>query len=419
MQMAEANPKIAVNPRKLLDDYRRVRQFSETLCEPLTAEDCAIQSMPDVSPSKWHLAHSTWFFEQFILAEYQKAYQPFHPQYAYLFNSYYVSKGERHARPRRGLLSRPSLAEILEYRHEIDHRITQWLGTGDLPADIQHLVTLGLNHEQQHQELLLMDIKHVFSCNPLFPTYSSDNIIGSYAAEEGQWLCHEGGLVSIGLPAVDVATSSTFCYDNETPRHKQWLEPFALSNRLVSNLEWLEFIADGGYQNPQLWLSEGWDWCQTNDINQPLYWHASEDGWKEFTLHGLQYLAPHQPVSHISFFEAAAFATWAGARLPSEAEWEISARGNDNSFALQPSHCHNSYFGQLWQWTSSAYQPYPGFRALAGSLGEYNGKFMSSQMVLRGSACITPPGHSRNSYRNFFYPSMRWQFAGLRLARNV
>lgn len=417
MQMAEAD-RTADTERdtSLVQTYRRVRQFSEALCQPLSPEDCTIQSMPDVSPSKWHLAHTTWFFEQFILAEYRKPYQPFHPEFAYLFNSYYVSQGERHARPQRGLLSRPSLAEIVDYRREIDHRITTWLTQlGDVPAEIEQLVTLGLNHEQQHQELLLMDIKHVLSCNPLLPAYSTDSLPDCAALEQSSWTKHEGGLLSIG----QLPHRESFCYDNETPRHKLWLEPFELNSALVSNNDWLAFMNDGGYQNPLLWLSDGWDWRQKNAVSKPFYWQQRQDDWYEFTLHGLQALDAHRPVCHVSYYEAAAFALWSGARLPTEAEWEHSASNDESPFALHPYSCAAGYFGQSWQWTSSAYQAYPGFKPLAGSLGEYNGKFMSSQMVLRGSASITPPGHSRCSYRNFFYPHMRWQFAGLRLARDA
>lgn len=415
----EVSTESVSSAQAMLEHYRRVRQLSETLCAPLSPEDCAIQSMPDVSPSKWHLAHTTWFFEQFILAEYQKAYQPFHPQYAYLFNSYYISQGERHARPQRGLLSRPSLHQVLAYRHEIDRRIAEFLCSENLPTEIHSLVTLGLNHEQQHQELLLMDIKHVLSCNPLLPAYSEKERTPSRASSPPRWITHSGGLQEIGRTVAREASDAHFCYDNETPRHKQWLEPFAINSHLVSNGEWLEFIRDGAYQNPLLWLSEGWDWCQQNDISHPLYWQASDTEWQEFTLQGQVPLDHNQPVCHISYYEAAAFANWAGARLPTEAEWEYAAGEDHSVFDLHPNNCENGDFGQVWQWTASAYQPYPGFKALAGGLGEYNGKFMSSQIVLRGSASITPSGHSRRSYRNFFYPHMRWQFAGLRLARDA
>ncbi len=417
MPMAEAEHDIAATPNSSLrQNYRRVRRRSEELCATLTPEDCALQSMPDASPGKWHLAHTTWFFEQFILAEYLKLYQPFHPQFSYLFNSYYVSKGERHARPERGLLSRPALTEILDYRHAIDTLIESWLGElDDIPAKIEQLITLGLNHEQQHQELLLMDIKHLFSCNPLLPAYSDAAFPDNPDAPSSGWTHHEGGLVSIG----NDAESKDFCYDNETPAHKCWVNAFELNKNLVSNQDWQNFITDGGYHNPLLWLSEAWEWREQNNIRKPLYWQDDGEDRKEFTLYGVQPRAPHKPVCHISYFEAAAFATWAGARLPTEAEWEIAAPSNTADTGLHPTHCDKGYFGQLWQWTSSAYQAYPGFKPLTGSLGEYNGKFMSSQMVLRGSACITPEGHSRNTYRNFFYPHMRWQFAGLRLAKDA
>lgn len=404
----------ALKPSSVAESYRAVRQFSETLCAPLAPEDCAIQSMPDVSPSKWHLAHTTWFFEQFILAESLRGYQPFHPQYAYLFNSYYVSKGERHARPERGLLSRPTLSEILDYRHAIDERLLNcWHANPDPDGRIAALIELGLNHEQQHQELLLMDIKHVFSCNPLLPAYSETPHALSKTCNS-EWRRHPGGLREIGHDGAG------FCFDNETPRHRHWLEPFDIATQLVSNGDWLAFMEDGGYHNAALWLADGWDWCQHHQITAPLYWHHGDDGWREFSLHGLQPLDPAQPVVHISYFEADAYARWAGARLPTEAEWECSAVADEaGNHSLQPRAAPADFFGQVWQWTASPYQAYPGYKPLAGSLGEYNGKFMASQMVLRGSACITPPGHSRTSYRNFFYPHMRWQFAGLRLARDA
>ena len=404
MPMAQAASRTHPEP---LASYRRVRQFSEILCEPLQPEDTCIQSMPDVSPSKWHLAHTTWFFEQFILAEYCKGYQPFHPQYAYLFNSYYVSQGERYARPERGLLSRPTLEEILAYRRAIDDAMLSWLGEAEIEPGIAELITLGLNHEQQHQELLLMDIKHVFSCNPLQPAYHN-SAPAAPKAQKQTWREHPGGLIEIGH------TGTGFAFDNEQPRHKVWLEPFALSDTLVTNGDWLAFIEDGGYQTPSLWLAEGWDWRTEHRVNGPAYWLDNDS---EFTLNGQQPLDHELPVSHINFYEAAAFAQWAGCRLPSEAEWETLAQPNAVDHQLHP-HSHD-FFGQLWQWTASPYQPYPGFKPLRGGLGEYNGKFMSSQMILRGSACVTPPGHERTTYRNFFYPHQRWQFAGLRLARDT
>ncbi len=407
--MPKAQAASSIQPA-LLQSYTRVRQFSEQLCETLTAEDACIQSMPDVSPSKWHLAHTTWFFEQFILAESRKGYQPFHPQYAFLFNSYYISKGERHARPERGLLSRPTLQEIRQYRHAIDQQLLEWLSEPEaLTDEIAGLITLGLNHEQQHQELLLMDIKHVFSCNPLLPAFSDQPLLPTEPVEP-TWQEHPGGLIDIGH------TDKGFAFDNEQPRHKVWLEPFALANQLVSNSDWLTFIKDGGYETASLWLSEGWDWCQQQTHKAPLYWQKRDGQWMEFTLHGLQPLDPHRPVCHINYYEAAAYAEWSGARLPREAEWEVLAEHNSCLHTLHPN--GHDFFGQLWQWTASPYQAYPGFKALPGSLGEYNGKFMASQMVLRGSACITPPGHERLTYRNFFYPHQRWQFAGLRLARD-
>lgn len=405
----------------LAEHYRGLRQASEALCAPLSAEDCALQSMPDASPAKWHLAHTSWFFEQFILRPHCPGYREFHPQFNYLFNSYYQGAGERHPRPRRGLLSRPSLDEVLAYRHHVDTALLEWLPAAHgTDGAIAALLLLGLNHEQQHQELLLMDIKHLLAQNPLAPAYAPppQSADSTETAPLG-WQRFEGGIQQFG------ADGSQFCYDNETPQHRALLEPFELATRLVSNGEWRDFIDDGGYQRPQLWLSDGWDWLQAEGVSAPLYWRADGDDWREFSLHGELSLAPARAVSHISYYEADAYARWAGARLPTEYEWELAAResSSDHRQQLEPA-CANGggmaqLFGALWQWTRSPYQPYPGFQPLAGVVGEYNGKFMANQMVLRGSACITPAGHSRASYRNFFYPHMRWQYAGLRLARDV
>lgn len=406
----------AINTAETLaQHYLSVRQHSEALCAPLRTEDYVVQSMPDVSPSKWHLAHVTWFFEQFILKPYCQDYCEYDPAYAYLFNSYYVSMGERHTRAERGLLSRPTVSQIMDYRQYVDNALCSWLMEcdADTLATISGLITLGLNHEQQHQELLLMDIKHVFSCNPLFPAYRESRS-QAQAAVNPSWQKHPGGITQIG----QTTDSSDFCYDNETPRHQALLQPFELCDQLVSNREWLAFIEDGGYQQHSLWLSDGWAWLDQEQIQAPLYWQQRDNEWLEFTLNGLQPLDPDAPVCHISFYEAEAYASWANARLPTEFEWEALAPDANNEAAHTHPNNHNAWYSQVWQWTRSAYAPYPGFKPLPGAVGEYNGKFMNNQYVLRGSACITPPGHSRRSYRNFFYPHMRWQFSGLRLARD-
>ena len=395
--------------------YLSIRQHSEALCAPLRTEDYVVQSMPDVSPAKWHLAHTTWFFEQFILKPHCDDYLEFDPQFAFLFNSYYVSMGERHTRAERGLLSRPTVSQIMDYRQHVDGALASWLCELDskLLANIIPLITLGLNHEQQHQELMLMDIKHVFSCNPLYPAYRDSQSTASDCPDL-EWLEQPGGITLSGAEIND-----DFCFDNETPRHQALLQPFAIANRLVSNADWLNFINDGGYSQHQLWLSDGWAWLDENKITAPLYWQQLDGEWFEFSLQGLHPLDLNAPVCHLSFYEAEAYATWAGVRLPTEFEWEAAAPNPSNETAnTLPNNC-NAWYNQVWQWTRSAYSPYPGFKPLGGALGEYNGKFMNNQYVLRGSACVTPPGHSRKTYRNFFYPHMRWQFAGLRIAKDL
>lgn len=440
----------------LIDAYQRIRTQTERLCDSLHAEDFVVQSMPDVSPTKWHLAHITWFFETFVLAEFQPDYKPHNPAYAFLFNSYYVSKGERHARPHRGLLSRPTVTEIMDYRHAVDDRMQALLqdklassteaantkneSGRELVRELINLVTLGLHHEQQHQELLLMDIKHVFSCNPLKPTYAIHQPPATKPAAELIWQAHVGGVRHIGRDPSD-----DFCFDNETPQHRVFVNDFQLANRTVTNSEWLDFIQDGGYQTASLWLSDGWNWLQANHDgahgsgyvmgqNAPLYWRQNEyNEWLEFTLHGEQAIDPNQPVCHVSFYEAEAYATWAGARLPTEAEWEVAnhdnldgSADNDSNSTVTKNFLDSQNFGPIggtnplgdvWEWTRSNYSPYPGYQPLPGSLGEYNGKFMNSQYVLRGGSFATPADHLRITYRNFFYPHMRWQFAGLRLAK--
>jgi ergothioneine biosynthesis protein EgtB len=401
---------------QLVQQYLVVRQHSEALCAPLRTEDYVVQSMPDVSPSKWHLAHISWFFEQFILLQHCPDYRCFDDNFGYLFNSYYVSMGERHTRAERGLLSRPTVSQIMDYRQYVDDALCSWLLELDTASldKITPLVVLGINHEQQHQELLLMDIKHVFSCNPILPAYR-DSETKAQPQPQAAWQQHPGGLGQAGQAIADTG----FCFDNETPRHQVLLPAFEISTTLVSNGDWLRFIEDSGYQQHALWLSDGWAWLDAENISAPLYWQKQQDQWYEFTLNGLQPLDTDAPVCHISFYEAEAYATWAGARLPTEFEWEASAPAvGDESPHTHPNNTAG-WYGQVWQWTRSAYAPYPGFKPLEGSLGEYNGKFMNNQYVMRGSACITPPGHTRNSYRNFFYPHMRWQFGGLRLARDL
>ncbi|MFY8149831.1 MAG: ergothioneine biosynthesis protein EgtB [Prochlorococcaceae cyanobacterium] len=387
------------------------RRCSEALIAPLEPEDLCLQGMADASPPKWHLGHTTWFFEEFLLRPHALGTEA-PARWRYLFNSYYDAVGERHPRPLRGLLSRPPIAEVLRWRRQVDRALEQLLERPDPP---DALLELGLQHEQQHQELLLMDLLDGFSRNPLEPAYREEHAAEgpealyrerSGGAGELQWLPHPGGLVEIGHPQATAGPggpSGGFAFDNEGPRHRVWLEPFALSSRLVNNGEYAAFIADGGYRRPELWMSEGWAVVQERGWHAPRYWRGAE----EFTLAGRCPRDPAAPVRHLSWFEAEAYARWAGARLPSEAEWEVVAAAGGLPQA----------FGLLWQWTGSPYRPYPGFRPAAGAVGEYNGKFMSSQVVLRGSAFLTPERHGRLTYRNFFPPSSRWMAAGLRLAR--
>ncbi|MEQ8495106.1 MAG: ergothioneine biosynthesis protein EgtB [Gammaproteobacteria bacterium] len=401
----------------LRDRFRAVRGASEALAAALSPEDACVQSMPDASPAKWHLAHVTWFFETFVLERAESDFRAHHPAFRELYNSYYNGIGRQFPRPQRGLITRPSLDEVLAYRRAVDTRVLAVLGD-DADAALLATVELGLHHEQQHQELLLMDIKHLLSVNPLHPAYADATAqVAAASAATGGWQDCAGGLVELG------AHGDAFSFDNETPRHRAWLEPYRLATRLVTNAEWCEFIADGGYTNPLLWLADGWATVSAEDWKAPLYWRNLDGEWFEFTLHGLQPLDPHAPVVHVSHFEADAYAQWAGARLPTEAEWEAALADQPcaPAFALHPRGSAGAQpfadaFGQVWQWTRSAYLPYPGFSPAAGAVGEYNGKFMSNQQTLRGSACITPSGHARVTYRNFFYPQQRWAFCGLRLA---
>lgn len=400
----------------LADRYRAVRGRTLELTASLSDEDQLIQSMPDASPSKWHLAHTSWFFETFVLSQ-RADYLPFDARFNYLFNSYYEAVGDRHPRAERGLLTRPSAAEVRSYRRHVDAAMLDLLQDG-AGASLS-LIELGLHHEQQHQELLLMDIKHAFSLNPIAPAYAPHRVHPARIAPDLEWTQVDGGLIEIGH------SGDGFAFDNEGPRHKVWVEPFRIANRLVTNGEWLAFVADGGYRRPSLWLSDGWAIVQREGWSAPLYWRETADGWWMFTLEGERPVDPASPVCHISYYEADAFARWAAARLPREAEWEAAAQGQFDCLceSLHPRPAIGSALAQLggevWQWTASPYTAYPGFRPADDPTGEYNGKFMSGQMVLRGGACITPAGHTRSTYRNFFPPAARWAFSGLRIASDV
>jgi ergothioneine biosynthesis protein EgtB len=419
-----------VNPASsaLASRFAAVRALSVDLVAPLSDADATIQSMDDASPAKWHLAHTTWFFETFVLRDHVPGYRLFDERWPFLFNSYYEAEGQRHARPRRGLLSRPSLAEILHYRAAIDAALIAALPR--LPEPVQALVLLGCNHEEQHQELLLTDILHHFAVNPLEPAvWQGDPKVPVAMPGPVGWIHGVSGEVAIGAsPAATSATLGGFAFDSETPHHAALLAPHAIADRTVTNGEWAAFIADGGYRDSRHWLSDGWAWVQAEAIEAPLYWRRGEGGWTRFGLDGRRPVDPAAPVTHVSFFEADAYASWAGARLPTEFEWEAAAAGHDpdggnqldRAAAVEPRPSPGpAFFGDVWEWTGSAYRPYPGFRTAEGAVGEYNGKFMSGQFVLRGGSCATPRGHVRASYRNFFYPHQRWQFTGVRLAKDL
>ncbi|HEY8027756.1 MAG TPA: ergothioneine biosynthesis protein EgtB [Burkholderiaceae bacterium] len=394
----------------LLQRFHATRKRTVSLAKPLSEEDCCVQSMPDASPIKWHMAHTTWFFETFILEHFEKGFRPYHQAFRVLFNSYYNGVGEKHPRAQRGVLTRPSTDEVLAYRHNVDARIGLLLeglvrdGASETSQTVARLVELGVQHEQQHQELMMTDVKHLLAQNPLFPAYVPEPEHRAEKVSAAAWIPVDAGVVEIGHDGAG------FCFDNELPRHRQFVEAFSLASRLVTNGEYAAFIADGGYRNPTLWLSEGWDWVQREKLAAPIYWHRNETGaWQEYALGGLKSLDMHAPLMHISYFEADAYAHWAGARLPTEFEWEAAVRQSGLT----------QVFGVAWQWTSSGYAPYPGFVAAEGAIGEYNGKFMVNQYVLRGSSCVTPDGHARFSYRNFFPASARWQFSGVRLAKSL
>lgn len=415
----------ALNQSQTLSDrFSAIRQATEALCATLEIEDFVVQTMPDVSPTKWHLAHVTWFFEHFVLLPRLADYRVFDSRFEYLFNSYYYSVGQMHRRPQRGFLSRPTVAEIRSYRQHVDEAMLQLLERSAEDPTLDFLVTLGMNHEQQHQELLLTDIKHVLGCNPLTPTLRDTPLCEAGETASLEFVTGPSGLHEIG------ATGGAFCFDNETPAHKTLLHEHQLANRPVTNGEYRTFIESGAYDKNSLWLSDGWATVREQGWNRPLYW--SDDFSRYYTLGGMRDIDDHAPVCHVSFYEADAFARWAGARLPTEAELEVAARDHDikgnfvESGYLHPaaddanaSAGFRQMFGDVWEWTQSAYSSYPGFQPLEGSLGEYNGKFMSNQMVLRGGSCATPTSHMRATYRNFFYPNARWQFSGIRLAKST
>lgn len=413
---------VAPHALSLTDRFSTVRRTTEHLVLPLSAEDQAVQSMPDASPSKWHLAHTTWFFETFVLKSYCRGYKPFDPAYDYLFNSYYEAVGPRHPRPQRGMLTRPGLDEVLAYRRHVSDAMSGLLASD--ARDCRHLVELGLNHEQQHQELILMDIKHLLSMNPLLPAYVPQREHAATApARPQRWLDFEGGLVEIGH------AGDGFAFDNEGPRHRTWVDPFALAARLVTCEEYAAFIDDGGYRRPEFWLSAGWECVNQRGWQAPSYWRKDGADWHVFTLTGLHSMNPDEPVCHVSFYEAAAFAKWAGKRLPREAEWELGAAdvaldGNmmdDGHYNPLPARSDGlaQMIGDAWEWTASPYVAYPGYREPPGAVGEYNGKFMANQMVLRGGCAATPRDHIRTTYRNFFPPDARWMFGGIRLAEDL
>lgn len=413
-----------VTESKLLTKFESVRKRSEMICQPLAPEDHVVQPIEAVSPPKWHLAHTTWFYEVFLLQKYVRDYQLYHPDYPYLFNSYYISMGDRMIRGNRGNMTRPTTREIWQYRRHVDEAMSRWLES-ELTEEQEMLVTLGLNHEQQHQELMLYDIKYILGTNPVFPAYASNVAPVQERSRPMRWINLEEGLYEVGFQG------DGFCFDNELGRHKVYLHEAAIADRLTTNGEYLEFIEDGGYHNHIHWHSEGWEWVNKEQVEAPLYWHKIDGEWHTYTLKGgLLPVDKAAPVSHVSFYEAFAFAKWAGKRLPTEFEWESvcglsgdSSNGNfmeTERYAAKPAaQGEYQFYGDLWEWTGSAYLPYPFYKPPAGAVGEYNGKFMVSQMVLRGGSCATPSDHIRPTYRNFFHPDLRWMFSGIRLAKHL
>lgn len=410
------------DPLALAERYASVRALSTALVAPLSDADASVQSMDDASPAKWHLAHTTWFFETFVLRDFVPGYALHDPRFPFLFNSYYEAEGARHARGRRGMITRPTLADVHDYRTAVDLALIAAIP--DLPPAAHSLITLGCHHEEQHQELMITDMLHLFAQNPIEPAiWPAARKVPVAMPGPISWTAHSGGIVDIGHDG------DGFAFDAETPRHQTLLAPHALADRTVTNGEWAAFIADGGYKEPRHWLADGWAWVQRECIAAPLYWQERDGGWTRFGLDGRRAIDPAAPVTHVSFYEADAYASWAGARLPTEAEWEAAAQSQDPESGNQldragpveprPSTAGPGFFGDVWEWTGTAFRPYPGFRAVEGAVGEYNGKFMSGQCVLRGGSCATPRGHARASYRNFFYPHQRWQFTGVRLAKDL
>jgi ergothioneine biosynthesis protein EgtB len=429
----------------LAERFAGVRGATERLCEPLVTEDYVVQSMEDVSPTKWHLAHTTWFWETFVLQPYAPGYVVHDARYPFLFNSYYVQAGERHCRAQRGYLSRPSVAEVFAYRAAVDEAMARFLADFDEHAQpaVADVIEVGLNHEQQHQELMLTDLKHVFSVNPLRPVYHDRSDAPAPDAGPLGWVDFPAGVHEIGLAPGGATSAARFHFDNEEPRHRQFVEPFALADRLLTCGEYQAFMADGGYARPELWLSMGWATVQAQGWREPFYWETRDGGAQHFTLAGMRAVDPHEPVTHLSYYEADAYARWAGARLPTEAEWEVAAqtvwdgRGAAPGRFVESGRFHpgpaeapaggdgapapplRQMLGDAWQWTQSHYSPYPGYRSAEGALGEYNGKFMANQFVLRGGSVATPHSHIRTTYRNFFPADATWQFTGVRLARSL
>jgi ergothioneine biosynthesis protein EgtB len=401
--------------------YRAVRKRTERLCVTLEPDDYQLQSMPDCSPPKWHLAHTTWFFETFVLAPHAPGFRPYRSEFAYLFNSYYEAVGDRWPRPARGLLSRPTVAEVYAYRRAVDEQMLALLESSNdgALAEFGPVAELGLNHEEQHQELLLTDLKHAFGLNPLHPQYAAPGEEVPADATRTEWETHPAGVRWLGH------AGAAFAFDNEGPRHRAFVPAFAFASRPVNNGEYLRFVEEGGYDRPEFWLSDGWAARQRAGWSGPLYWHRDGTGFAQFTLQGMRPLDLAEPVCHLSYYEADAYARWAGARLPTEFEWETAVAPREvngnflNSGRLHPVNAGHTYYGDVWVWTASPYVAYPGYRRAAGALGEYNGKFTCNQMVLRGGSCVTPAGHIRPTYRNFFPPDARWQFTGLRLAKDA